>query len=70
MFAGGVFGNKLILAGIAAEIAIILLIVYTPLGNAIFGTAPLEPAVWLFILPFAMAMITLEELRKWIRRLS
>jgi calcium-translocating P-type ATPase len=69
MFSGGVFGNKLILAGIAAEIAIILLIVYTPIGNAIFGTAPLEPAVWLFILPFAMAMISLEELRKWIRRL-
>jgi len=68
MFARGILSNKLILSGVAAEIAIILLIVYTPWGNRIFGTAPLEAAVWLFMLPFAVAMIGMEELRKWVCR--
>lgn len=66
LFAQGLFSNKLILVGIALEIAIIALIDYTPWGNAIFGTAPIPAQVWLFILPFAGAMIALEELRKYV----
>ncbi len=67
-FASGLFSNNLILAGVAAEIALISLIVYTPWGNAIFGTAPIPAATWLFILPFAIAMLVLEEVRKWFVR--
>ena len=63
-FAFGFFSNKLIVAGIAAEILIIALIDYTPWGNALFGTAPIPWAVWLFIIPFALAMLALEEWRK------
>ena len=58
------FGNRLILAGIAIEIALIVIIDYTAFGQGIFGTAPLDGAVWLFILPFAGLMIVLEEMRK------
>ena len=68
LFARGLFSNKLILAGIAAEILLILLIDYTPWGNALFGTAPIPLAVWLFIIPFALGMLALEELRKWLVR--
>jgi magnesium-transporting ATPase (P-type) len=64
----GMFANRLILAGIALEIIIILGIVYTPWGHALFNTAPLAPEVWLFLLPFAVAMIAMEEMRKWIQR--
>ncbi len=67
-FAFGLFSNKLILAGIAAEIALIAFIDYTPWGNRLFGTAPILLAVWLFILPFALGMLALEELRKWLVR--
>jgi magnesium-transporting ATPase (P-type) len=67
-FASGLFSNKLILAGIAAEITLIALIDYTPWGNALFGTAPIQTAVWLFIVPFALAMLAAEESRKWIVR--
>jgi sodium/potassium-transporting ATPase subunit alpha len=62
------FSNRLILIGIVVEIALILLIDYTPAGNAVFGTAPIPIAVWFFVLPFAMGMLVLEELRKWITR--
>jgi calcium-translocating P-type ATPase len=64
----GMFGNKLILAGVAMEILLILLIAYTAWGNSLFGTAPIPLSVWLFILPFALGMTALDELRKWISR--
>ena len=67
-FAAGPFGNRLILLGIGVELALLLLIVYTPWGNAVFGTAPIGGAVWLFALPFAAAMLALEEARKWLVR--
>ena len=56
------------LIGIAAEVVLIALIEYTPWGNAIFGTAPIPTAVWLYIIPFAFGMLALEELRKWLVR--
>ncbi|MDP3481743.1 MAG: HAD-IC family P-type ATPase, partial [Sulfuricella sp.] len=66
----GILGNPLILWGIAAEIALILAIDYTPWGNLIFGTAPISLNVWLFVIPFAFAMLALEEVRKWVVRKS
>jgi calcium-translocating P-type ATPase len=67
-FLSGLFSNKLILAGIAVEITLIGLIDYTPGGNALFGTAPISAAVWLSIIPCALGMLALEELRKWLIR--
>jgi calcium-translocating P-type ATPase len=68
-FAFGLASNPLILAGIAAEIGLILAIVYTPWGNAAFGTAPLGSDAWLFAVPFAVGMLVLEEGRKlYLRR--
>jgi len=64
----GLLGNPLILLGVGVEIALILAIVYTPWGQAIFGTAALPPEAWLFMLPFAAAMLLLEEARKLIVR--
>ena len=39
-----------------------------PAAAAALGTAPLPARVWLFFLPFALAMVVLEELRKWVGR--
>jgi calcium-translocating P-type ATPase len=64
----GVFSNRLVLAGILAEVAIALLIVYTEIGNTVFGTAPLPAELWLSPLPFAGAMLIMEEGRKWLVR--
>jgi len=60
--------NPLLLAGLAMEVALILAIVYTPAGNLLFGTYPLAAAVWLFIMPLALAFGVLEELRKRVLR--
>jgi magnesium-transporting ATPase (P-type) len=62
------FSNRLILGGVLVEIGLVLLIVYTDLGNALLGTAPVTAEEWLFAIPFAFAMLVLEEGRKWLMR--
>ncbi len=64
----GLFSNRLILWGIGAELLLMAAISYTPWGNAVFGAAPLPAAVWLFLLPFMLAMFAAEEGRKWLVR--
>jgi sodium/potassium-transporting ATPase subunit alpha len=65
----GLFSNPYILAGLAAELALILFIIYTPAGNWLFGTAPVGVEVWLLALAGAALMWVLEEARKaWQRR--
>jgi sodium/potassium-transporting ATPase subunit alpha len=68
VFSTGLFGNALIILGVMSEIAILLLINYTHLGNSLLGTAPIGAGVWGFVIPFAAAMFVLEELRKWLAR--
>jgi magnesium-transporting ATPase (P-type) len=68
ILSGSAFQNPLIRAGIAAEVALILAINYTAAGNALFGTTPIGVTAWLVVLPFAIAMLVLEEVRKAIVR--
>lgn len=68
IFTTGLGGNPLMLWGILLQVVLILFIAYTPWGNAMFGTAPLPMGVWLFLLPWAVGMIALEELRKYYAR--
>jgi sodium/potassium-transporting ATPase subunit alpha len=64
-FAFGLSANRLLLWGIAVELALILWIDYSAWGQALFHTAPIARETWLFVLPFAAAMLVLEEVRKW-----
>jgi sodium/potassium-transporting ATPase subunit alpha len=57
-------GNRLILGGLVVELGLILLIDYTTIGNAVFGAAPIPASAWLLMVPFAAAMLVLEEGRK------
>ena len=66
LFGAHIFTNRLLLWGVAMEIALILVIVYTPWGHLVFGTTPISPSVWLFMLPCAVGMLLLEETRKWV----
>ncbi len=64
----GFFSNRLIFAGIAAELALQLFIVYHPWGNKIFQTVPVSAGLWLVLIPFAVALLLAEETRKLIVR--
>ena len=65
---GRLLSNRLILAGVAVEIISLLLIVHTPWGNMLLETVPAPAELWAFLIPFAIGMVALEELRKWIVR--
>lgn len=67
-FSNRPLANRLILGGIAFELLLLGLIAYSSMGNRLFGTAPLHASVWLFLLPFPLALLSLEELRKAIVR--
>lgn len=63
------FGNLLILWGVALEIVLLVAVNHLPLANRIVGTLPVPNEVWLLLVPFALASIGLEELRKvFVRR--
>ena len=68
VFSTGFSGNPLIIYGVITEIALLLLINFTPWGNVLLGTSGIGLNVWFFIIPFGAVMLILEELRKWIVR--
>jgi sodium/potassium-transporting ATPase subunit alpha len=71
IFSLGFLSNKLIILGIVLEIVLSALIIYHPFGNKIFGTAPLSLGILLIFLPFSIALLAAEELRKvYVRKKS
>ncbi|ARJ65005.1 ATPase [Magnetospirillum sp. ME-1] len=56
--------NRLIPAGLAFEGGLITALVYSPLGNALFATAPLMWGDWLRACLFAALLLLAEEVRK------
>ena len=55
--------------GLATELGVILLIIYTPAGHWLFDTAPVDATVWLLAVGGAVLMWVLEEGRKlWLRQ--
>lgn len=59
----GFFRNRWLLAGIAVELALLLALIYSPIG-ASFGLAPLKLELWALLLAFAPLLLALEEGRK------
>lgn len=60
----GFLSNRLLLGGICSELILAVFIIYTPTGNALFACAPLTIDVWLLLLPFALLLLLVDELRK------
>ncbi|MBE0476467.1 MAG: cation-transporting P-type ATPase [Coriobacteriia bacterium] len=64
----GFFSNRLLLAGIATEVALILGIVYLPPLQAVFRTAPLRATDWLVPAALWPTLLLADELRKAVLR--
>ena len=64
----GFFSNPLVLIGIAFELGLTALIIYTPAGNEIFSCLPIGVDVWLLLLPFALLLLSADETRKFLVR--
>ncbi|MEK7850322.1 MAG: cation-transporting P-type ATPase, partial [Deltaproteobacteria bacterium] len=68
IFKVGFFTNRLVLWGIATELTIISLLIYTPFFQRIFGLAPLGIKEWAFLFVFTPILLLMEEARKWMIR--
>lgn len=68
VFDRSAFDNKLILWGVALEIALLLVFDFSPWGHFLLATSAPPLGVWLVLFPFAGAMLALEEIRKWVVR--
>ncbi len=64
----GFFSNWLVWLGILVEITLLLLIVYWPVLQPFLGTAPLTVGELLLGVPFALFMLVLDGLRKYLLR--
>jgi magnesium-transporting ATPase (P-type) len=60
----GVFTNRLLLWGIAAELAFTAALLYIPPLHGLFGTAPLGPVDLAILLPFPLVVWGADELRR------
>lgn len=68
IFTLGFFSNRLVLAGIATDVLLAAFIIYTPLGNSLFASSPIGINVWLLLIPFAVMLLVLDEVRKYVVR--
>jgi sodium/potassium-transporting ATPase subunit alpha len=69
IFSLGFISNPLVLVGVAIELLLAGFMVYTPLGNALFGCSPIDVRVWLLLIPFGLLLLLADELRKlFVRR--
>ncbi|GIF01758.1 cation-translocating P-type ATPase [Paractinoplanes rishiriensis] len=66
----GLLSNRLLLAGIAFEVAFAAAVIYLPPLQAVFGTAALEPVHLLVLLPFPVVVWAADELFRWRGRAS
>jgi calcium-translocating P-type ATPase len=64
----GVLSNRLLLWGIAFELALSALIIYAPPLQDVLGTAALAPHMLVFTLPFPFIVWGADELRRWLLR--
>ena len=68
VFRVGLLGNRMVLVGIAAEIAVLLGLIMVPPLRAIFGLVPPAPTEWVLVLGFPAVMLLLDEGRKLLQR--
>jgi potassium/sodium efflux P-type ATPase len=68
IFTIGLFTNRLVLAGIASELAILGLLIYVPWLQGVFGTAPIGAREWAFVFAWAPVILLADEARKALLR--
>jgi len=68
LFRVGLFSNRQVLVGIAAEVALICAIIYVPFLQSIFATVAIGWSDWLYLILLPIPMVLLDELRKAVVR--
>ncbi|MBI5642062.1 MAG: HAD-IC family P-type ATPase [Deltaproteobacteria bacterium] len=64
VFKAGFFKNRFVLISIAVEISLMLILIYTPVLQDVFGFAPLSLYEWGYLAVFPVIMLAADETRK------
>ena len=64
----GIFSNRLLLLGIAVEVAMVALLAYAPGLDEVFHTSGLQAWQWAFLLAWPPLVVGAEEARKAVAR--
>ncbi|MBR9912304.1 MAG: cation-transporting P-type ATPase [Gammaproteobacteria bacterium] len=64
----GLTGNRYVLVAIAVLVSLQMVFTYASPFQLLFGTADLEPGVWITIVLVAVSVLLLVELEKWVVR--
>ena len=68
LFKVGFFKNRLVIIGIAFELAILCILIYTPFLHTLFNTAPIGLIEWAYLFMWIPIVILLDESRKALLR--
>lgn len=68
VFRIGLLSNRFLLAGIAFEIALLLVLVYVPAFHGIFHMEAIDPRAWLLLIVWPVLVFGAEEIRKVVFR--
>jgi magnesium-transporting ATPase (P-type) len=68
IFRIGFLTNRLVLLGIAVELTLLAILIYTPFLQPIFNTASIGPTDWIYLFAWTPVIFLLDELRKLILR--
>ncbi len=68
VFRIGLFSNRLAWVGIATELTLVVLIIYVPLFQGVFGTAAFPAQNWLFLFAWTPSLLLADEVRKVLLR--
>jgi cation-transporting P-type ATPase F len=68
MFHVGLFSNPWIWRGVAAMVALQLLLTYQPMMNRLFHTVPIDGVAWGLVVGAAVAVYLVVGAEKWLRR--
>ncbi|WP_010238388.1 cation-translocating P-type ATPase [Clostridium arbusti] len=68
VFKIGFLSNRIVLAGIVAELALLNILIYTPFLQNLFNTAPIGLREWAFLTLCGPIIFLVDEVRKWFLR--
>jgi magnesium-transporting ATPase (P-type) len=68
VFRIGLFSNRLVWVGIVTELALVMLIIYVPFLQRLFGTAAFPLQHWLFLFAWTPSLLVTDEIRKALAR--
>lgn len=68
LFTIGWWSNRYYWIGVAVELAVLAILIYSTHLATVFGTAAFDPIYWWAVVSVSVIVLIAEEIRKWVVR--